>query len=369
MQKILERFIKTEGERQDTTLYDELKLDEEGLYKLRLILETAGFEVSCRGCFVEQNRYSQQNQARTIANDWNAALDEWAKENGIEVTESFGLTTLDIDNLDYEEIEAGFEKYHELMKGKKTDVATKNRMLIEASPFFRKRMNPSDYASTAGQRALMAIGESKKGGTNLYGLLKRGQSDSKQSVPFTAYNGEIALLPDNMKGKSLYDYLLSIGGARAQSASDFQIEFVYDYMQMVADLSARGLPMHMYTKVIELAELFGMTGIKINLSAMCDVAEDVGGEYAGLKLVDGKYEYNISDQSIDYEKAVELQKSPKYVDGLESIAMVYEITGDYDKAISALEDELELLKIDWDTTEGETADSVKREIKRLKAKR
>ena len=312
MQKILERFIKTEGERQGTTLYDELKLDEEGLYKLRLILETAGFEVSCRGCFVEQNRYSQQNQARTIANDWNAALDEWAKDNGTEVTENFGLTTLDIDNLDYEEIEAGFERYHELMKGKKTDVATKNRMLIEASPFFRKRMNASDYASMAGQRALMAIGESKKGGTNLYGLLKRGQSDSKQSVPFTAYNGEISLLPDNMKGKSLYDYLLSIGGARAQSASDFQIEFVYDYMQMVADLSARGLPMHMYTKVIELAELFGMTGIKINLSAMCDVAEDLGGEYAGLKLVDGKYEYNISDQSIDYEKAVALQKKDGY---------------------------------------------------------
>ena len=312
MQKILERFIKTEGERQGTTLYDELKLDEEGLYKLRLILETAGFDVSCRGCFVEQNRYSQQNQARTIANDWNAALDEWAKDNGTEVTENFGLTTLDIDNLDYEEIEAGFERYHELMKGKKTDVATKNRMLIEASPFFRKRMNASDYASMAGQRALMAIGESKKSGTNLYGLLKRGQSDSKQSVPFTAYNGEISLLPDNMKGKSLYDYLLSIGGARAQSASDFQIEFVYDYMQMVADLSARGLPMHMYTKVIELAELFGMTGIKINLSAMCDVAEDLGGEYAGLKLVDGKYEYNISDQSIDYEKAVALQKKDGY---------------------------------------------------------
>ena len=312
MQKILERFIKTEGERQGTTLYDELKLDEEGLYKLRLILETAGFDVSCRGCFVEQNRYSQQNQARTIANDWNAALDDWARENGTEVIENFGLTTLDIDNLNYEEIEAGFERYHELMKGKKTDVATKNRMLIEASPFFRKRMNASDYASMTGQRALMAIGESKKGGTNLYGLLKRGQSDSKQSVPFTAYNGEISLLPDNMKGKSLYDYLLSIGGARAQSASDFQIEFVYDYMQMVADLSARGLPMHMYTKVIELAELFGMTGIKINLSAMCDVAEDVGGEYAGLKLVDGKYEYNISDQSIDYPKAVELQKRDGY---------------------------------------------------------
>ena len=321
MQKVLEKFIKTEGESKGT-LYDELKLDEEGLYKLRLILEQAGFEVSCRGCFVEQNRYSQQNQARTIANDWNAALDAWAAENGTEVNESFDLVNMDINSLDYDEIEEGFKKYHELMKGKPANVETKNRMLIESSPFFRKRMNPSDYASISGQQALMAIGESKKGGTNLYGLLKRGQSDSKQSVPFTAYNGEVALLPDKMKGKSLHDYLVSIGGARAQSASDFQIEFVYDYMQLVADLSARGLPMHMYTKVIELAELFGMTGIKINLSAMCDVDESLTGEYAGLKLVDGKYEYNISDQSIDYPKAVELQKKDGYSKNIGIIMVV-----------------------------------------------
>ena len=320
MQKILERFIKTEGERQGTTLYDELKLDEEGLYKLRLILETAGFEVSCRGCFVEQNRYSQQNQARTIANDWNKAIDDWEKENNTKVTENFDLVNMDINALNYDEIQDAFNNYSDLMSGRDTNVETKNRTLIEAHPFFRKRMNPSDYASMTGQRALMAIGvkqfrtkdgKSKKG-TTLYGLLKRGQSDSKQSVPFTAYNGEVALLPDKMKGKSLYDYLISIGGARAQSASDFQIEFLYDYMQLVADLSARNLPMHMYTKVIELAELFGMTGIKINLSAMCDVDESLTGEYAGLKLVDGKYEYNISDQSIDYPKAVELQKKEGY---------------------------------------------------------
>ena len=88
-----------------------------------------------------------------------ARLELFEFNNGTEVTENFGLTTLDIDSLDYEEIEAGFERYHELMKGKKTDVATKNRMLIEASPFFRKRMNASDYASMTGQRALMAIGE------------------------------------------------------------------------------------------------------------------------------------------------------------------------------------------------------------------
>ena len=315
LQKVLERFIKTEGERMDT-LYDELKLDEEGMYKLRLILEQAGFEVSCIACFVEQNRYSQQAQAETVATDWNKALDEWAKENGTNISERFDLANLDLNNIPYEDIKKGFTEYYRLMREWKAkhpndsaNVAVKNRMLIEAIPFFRKRMNPSEYASIDGQRALMSMGNKK---TNLYNLLKRGQGYAKQSVPFVAYNGEIALLPDRVKGKSLFNYLMSIGGARAQSASDFQIEYVFDYMQMVADLSARRLPMHMYTKVIELAELFGKTGIKINLSAMCDVDNSLDGEYAGLKKVNGRYVYNISNQSIDYKKAVQLQRQEGY---------------------------------------------------------
>lgn len=309
LQKVLERFIKTEGKNKGETLYDELKLDEEGLYTLRSIMEQEGFDVSCIGCFVEQNRYAQQTQSKTVADDWNKALDEWAKEHGVEITEGFDFQNLDIDQLPYSEIQKGFRQYSALMKGKPTTVENKNKALIEAIPYLRKRLGNSDYASIAGQRAMMAMGNGK---TNLYNLLKRGQGDSKQSTPFVPYNGEVALLPETKKGKKIFDYLFGIGGARAQSASDFQIEYVFDYMQLVGDLSARGLPMHMYTKVIECAELLGMCGIKINLSAMCDVDNSVDGEYAGLKKVNGKWVYNISKQSIDYEKAVKLQRKEGY---------------------------------------------------------
>lgn len=309
LQKVLERFIKTEGKNKGETLYDELKLDEEGLYTLRSIMEQEGFDVSCIGCFVEQNRYAQQTQSKTVADDWNKALDEWAKEHGVEITEGFDFQNLDIDQLPYSEIQKGFRQYSALMKGKPTTVENKNKALIEAIPYLRKRLGNSDYASIAGQRAMMAMGNGK---TNLYNLLKRGQGDSKQSTPFVPYNGEVALLPETKKGKKIFDYLFGIGGARAQSASDFQIEYVFDYMQLVGDLSARGLPMHMYTKVIECAELLGMCGIKINLSAMCDVDSSVDGEYAGLKRVNGKWVYNISKQSIDYERAVKLQRKEGY---------------------------------------------------------
>ncbi len=68
-----------------------------------------------------------------------------------------------------------------------------------------------------------------------------------------------------------------------------------------------------------------------------------------------------------YRQAMEHQLSPKFVDCLESMAMVYEIQGKHAEAVKALEEELELLADEWDTTEGETADKIKRWIKELKA--
>ena len=66
-----------------------------------------------------------------------------------------------------------------------------------------------------------------------------------------------------------------------------------------------------------------------------------------------------------YRRGLELQKPPRFVDGLECIAQTCEITGDLSGAIQALEEELQVLAEDWDTTTGETADVVRREISRL----
>ena len=79
-------------------------------------------------------------------------------------------------------------------------------------------------------------------------------------------------------------------------------------------------------------------------------------------------ELRYDDAVTLYRKAMEHQQSPKFVDCLESMAMVYEIQGKYAEAVKALEEELELLANEWDTTEGETADKIKRWIKELKAK-
>ena len=67
-----------------------------------------------------------------------------------------------------------------------------------------------------------------------------------------------------------------------------------------------------------------------------------------------------------YEKAFELMPAPRYADMLESQAKLYEIMGNPEKAIQAYHREIELLATDWRITEGETVDSVKREIARLR---
>jgi len=77
---------------------------------------------------------------------------------------------------------------------------------------------------------------------------------------------------------------------------------------------------------------------------------------------DGRY-----DESIQYHRrALAVGKPPRYVDPIISIAHILEIQGDYAGAIAAREEELEMYKTEWNFTEGETADAVRRDIARLK---
>ena len=74
-------------------------------------------------------------------------------------------------------------------------------------------------------------------------------------------------------------------------------------------------------------------------------------------------------EAVDYyEKCKQFQVKPKYVDPQQAIAQLKERMGDIPGAIAALEEELAVLAEDWDTTTGETADAVRREIERLRQK-
>lgn len=66
-----------------------------------------------------------------------------------------------------------------------------------------------------------------------------------------------------------------------------------------------------------------------------------------------------------YRKSLELQSSPRFCDPYESLAQVCELQGHIQEAIDVLKEELEVQRVEWNVTTGETADVVRRKIARL----
>jgi len=73
------------------------------------------------------------------------------------------------------------------------------------------------------------------------------------------------------------------------------------------------------------------------------------------------------DEAIDYyKKAFELQPSPKYIDAQITAAHIYEIQRNYDAAIASLYEQMDVLKTEWNITEGRELDRIHGEINRLR---
>lgn len=70
-----------------------------------------------------------------------------------------------------------------------------------------------------------------------------------------------------------------------------------------------------------------------------------------------------------YRKALKVQNAPRMTDPYEALAQFYERIGDYSAAINVLKEELDVFEMEWNFTDGESADVVRREIARLEKKR
>lgn len=69
-----------------------------------------------------------------------------------------------------------------------------------------------------------------------------------------------------------------------------------------------------------------------------------------------------------YRQAIAAQKAPVFTDAYESIAQICELQGNIPEAIYVLNEELEVMKTQWNVTCGETADIIHRWIARLEQK-
>ena len=292
-------------------------LREREIAEINWILQEHGFEVACALCFVDSKRYRVTNVADVFAALYNKMVKTLAPKGApiahfnysnnpnVEVVEN-GIDTMPDEQLNWKEFDRLANKF-----GPKT-VEGKVAAFLRANPSQRRLVDATDFIESEGFEAVKANNPSL---LSLYNS-KKGTSGPKASF------GDVQYLNDILKREKMFDVekAYAVGGVRLQSFSDFVPHMYFDYMQLFAELAAKKLPAHAYTKEMLFAKIFGLTGIKINMSLVPAVVEggvasglDANGNYTwadAVKDADG----NIIQQaqSFDYDEAVAIQNAEGY---------------------------------------------------------
>lgn len=265
-------------------IMNDFRMGQGSIAKINQIIREHGFETACGLCFVDSKRYRQAMIADAFCKMYNMQVMSLLKKDAGMHLDFFnfggdetihnsgkGIDTLPDSALNWTKID-------EILKTeKKGTVKYKIAEYLKNNPSQRKLVSRGDFMSTKGfdslkinDQELLSLYNSKKGA----GGPKAAQSDVQ-------YLNEI-IQQGQFNAKAAY----AVGGIRIQSFSDYVGRLVFDYVQMVADLSAKKLPAHSYTKEFMFAQQFGLTGIKINMSLVPEVVK--GGVAPGLDK-DGNY--------------------------------------------------------------------------------
>ena len=301
-------------------LIDKLVLGEGEIAKINDIIRTYGFETACALCFVDSKRYRQAKVADSFVEKYNNTVNMLLpKDSNVKAhhfdfvdTGNFNDTGVGLHTLKNSEISDGIAKLKRYMKGlePKTVPYKIAKHLLE-HPEDRRLVNRSEFMNTDGfsevrikNPALLSLYNSSK-----------GSGGPKASFPDVQYLGEI-LKKNHITPKKAYE----VGGVRLQSFSDYIARLVFDYLQLFADLSAKALPVQVYSKEELFVLQFGMTGAKINMSLVPAVVD--GGKAAGLDA-EGNYvwydgqsfgsDVNVAGSAQKgFERAVEIQSAEGY---------------------------------------------------------
>ena len=276
-------------------LIGDVSLSQENIVKINEVLKKNGFEVACPACFVETKRYRIESWAADFVSVWNKVV----RSLNIATPESLdftsGKTTVtNGESVDVAELARRIEAKE--FGGRENQLIAKT---ILEHPELRGYLKKSDLIGTVGLDSI------KKNAPELYQrvLNKKGSATPKPMQEFTPYSHELADITD------LASRAKDVGGVRMFSFSDFTIDQVFDYMQVIADLHSKKATMHTYTKVISFARIFGKTGIKINMSMIPNIDKSVSRENAGL---DSEGNLLWSEFGVDYDEAVALMSQEGY---------------------------------------------------------
>jgi len=251
-------------------------LDSDDIVNLRKMMMDKGYQVACGICYVESTR----REIGTITADFIEKYKE-SQKTGKPITRTNS-------------------------EGKVVDLKkTKEQLKTTADKTTDKFYAEKDYTPTLAELNTTDIDIVKKEHPLVYEaylnyMNARGQSKPKLLETRAEYKGEIAKKFARKKDGTINKSTQSMndfGGLRLQSFSDFEIAHLIDMMQVVMDMSNVGLMSQAYTKVPEFAEVFGGTGVKINLSL---IAKGSGLDANGELIFDDV-------EGIDHKKAFELR--------------------------------------------------------------
>ena len=276
------------------------------------------FEAACALCFVEARRYRQQQTAKTFTNMWNELVESMYSDKDKIAYFNFGrdeqvqdvsdgIHTMDDSQLDLSHVRAVAEELNDKGKPKQTAEAKAARLILN-NPEQRKLMRVGDMMASTGfenmqveNPELMKVYNSKK-----------GTGGAKSSFGDVQYLNEI-INSKTFDRQKAYD----VSGVRIQSFSDYVPRMVFDYVQVIADLAAKKLPAHAYTKEPLFVKQFGLSGVKINLSLVPDVVPD--GIAPGLDA-NGDYIWNV-EGTFPYDEAMKIQEAEGYKENCGTIAV------------------------------------------------
>lgn len=282
-----------------------MNLGGETLVRVNDIIREYGFETACKMCFVDAKRFRQADVSDTFADLYNGlvrslvpagsdAQIDYFNYGGDKTKKSSGagIDTLADSELDFSHIDEVLRTYGKLTSEYKA------AKYIRENAAARKLVQRSDFLASDGFSTV------KRENPELLKIYnsKKGSAGPKAAFGDVQYLNDI-LHKGNWRAKKAY----AVGGVRAQSFSEYVPRMVFDYMQMIAELSAKKLPAHAYTKEALFVKQFGLTGMKINMSLMPAMVE--GGVAPGL---DANGNYAWADESFDYNTAVELQNAEGY---------------------------------------------------------
>ena len=245
--------------------------------KINDIIRKYGFETACRLCFVDAKRFRVAMVADAFVGIYNP-LTKMTDQQLQNVSKQMGDAT----------------------EGK---IA---RMLLK-NPENRIQLSRDNFMDSKGFEDIKA---NKAKIMSLYNA-KKGTGGPKAAL------GDVQYLNDILKRRWSPKTAYSVGGVRLQSFSDYVPRMVFDYIQMIADLAAKKLPVHSYTKEVLFAQTFGLTGMKINLSLVPKVVE--GGLAPGLDA-EGNYAWQ-EGETFPYEEAMKLQNAEGYKENCGTIAV------------------------------------------------